>query len=1052
MKPLSLSMWAFGPYKDHLQLDFTQLRQHKLFLITGPTGSGKTTIFDGISFALFGESSTDLRESGTLRSHFAEEDVLTKVQYTFLLKGSKYMVEREPKQLRPKARTEGYTEHKPTAVLHIYDESHEIVSEIVSGVSNVNQKIEEILGITSRQFRQIMMIPQGEFRKLLMAESQERELVLQQLFNTEFFHQFQNKMIEKSKNLSVGIKNQQLTLHTHLGNIVFEEEENQQLLDGEERSLQLIKEAWMEEKKKVTVTMGENSNRQNELMNQLKELEEEAAEKRKVNETIMTISQLKEKIHQEEAKRQSIDDTSKKIVACEKAIRIEVDLISKNQAKHEYERVLKEYESEKMTLSHIKITYNDCEKKWNEVTSKAFDEKLETCMTAIDDITKWLKDLDVVTQLEIQADSTQRENKAIEEKLDKEKTQRLKTLKEIEQLEEENQTMLVLQRRKSEDDQRAITYRNYYEELMRIAKDWLEKEKIGREVIKLQSQVKNSFNVMNLERERYEQIKLMFFHEQAAILAKSLALNMPCPVCGSLDHPMPTEFSGDHVSKEDVEEREIIYETHRQDHNMLATRLEVMERDLARIHTTLDAFKERFAKIDQIVREDDTLCSYNQETTGDLLRILDRWIKEHEEKWEKLNPEKTIEALDHQITKHKVSVTSMDQCIEEIQSQLKTQTAMLDRLLGQVEMCLKQLPKECPERTALVHDLQKKQEEKENMVHSRELAIKKYEDQKQALIKSQTRLEGLLLQMTVTTDKVTTATQKLEESMQASGIGSESELNNLLAYKLDLDKDKERVKNYEENLLVLNHRIRDLEETIHHKAVIDLTELQELINHTKMKLEEMKEAYILLREKVQANDKIIEMCKEIYENVSEQLENYRKVGHISQLLSGRNRQNISLERFVLAAFLDEIVKAANARLKDMSTGRYELRRTEELARANRQSGLDLEVIDGYTGKARSVKTLSGGESFMASLSMALGLSDVVEQYSGGVHLDTMFIDEGFGTLDQEALDSAIRCLVDLQKSGRLVGIISHVEELKERIEAKLIVVGDRDGSRAQFVI
>ena len=1052
MKPLSLSMWAFGPYKDHLQLDFTRLRQHKLFLITGPTGSGKTTIFDGISFALFGESSTDLRESGTLRSHFAEEEVLTKVQYTFLLKGSKYTVEREPKQLRPKARTEGYTEHKPTAVLHIYDESHENVSEIVSGISNVNQKIEEILGITSRQFRQIMMIPQGEFRKLLMAESQERELVLQQLFSTEIFHQFQNKMIERSKSLSVGIKNQQLTLHTHLGNVIFEEEKNQQLLNGEERSLQLIKEAWVEEKKKVTVTMGENVNSQKKLMNQLKELEEEAAEKKKINENIMTISQLKEKAYQEETKRQSIDETSKKIVACEKAMRIEGDLLAKNQAKHEYERALKDHESEKMTLSHIEITYNNDEKKWKEVTSKAFDEKLQTCMTEIDNITKWLRDLDVITELEIQVTSTQRENKSIEEKLEREKTYRLRIIREIEQLEEENQTMLVLQRRKSEDDQRAITYRNYYEELMRIAKDWLEKEKIGREVIKLQSQVKNSFNVMNLERERYEQIKLMFFHEQAAILAKSLALNMPCPVCGSLDHPMPTEFSGDHVSKEDVEEREVIYETHRQDHHKLATRLEVMGRDLESICTTLEGFEDRFTKIEQVVREDNELSSYNQETTDDLLRILDRWIKEHEEKWEKLNPEKTIEALDHQINKHKVLLTSIDQSIEEIQSQLKTQTAMLDRLLGQIEIYDKQLPKECPDRTVLVHQLQKKQEEKEDLVESREVAIKKYEDQKQALIKSQTRLEGLLQQVTVTTDKVTIATQKLEESMEASGISSESELNNLLAYKLNLDKDKERVKRYEENLFVLHHRIRELEVTIHHKAVIDLTELHEVINRTKMKLEELKESYILLREKVQANDKIIEMCEEIYQSVAEKLENYRKVGHISQILSGRNRQNISLERFVLAAFLDEIVKAANARLKDMSSGRYELRRTEELSRANRQSGLDLEVIDGYTGKERPVKTLSGGESFMASLSMALGLSDVVEQYSGGVHLDTMFIDEGFGTLDQEALDSAIGCLVDLQKSGRLVGIISHVEELKERIEAKLMVVGDRDGSKAQFVI
>ena len=257
---------------------------------------------------------------------------------------------------------------------------------------------------------------------------------------------------------------------------------------------------------------------------------------------------------------------------------------------------------------------------------------------------------------------------------------------------------------------------------------------------------------------------------------------------------------------------------------------------------------------------------------------------------------------------------------------------------------------------------------------------------------------------------------------------------------------------YNNKVIYLKDRVSDLKILTKDKSKINMEDIESEINNNRSRLNEVniKKGNILLR--LKSNVKIFDEVNNISNAILKNEKEYSIIGNLAKVATGNNKSRITFERYVLAAFLNDILTAANLRLGKMTNGRYILNRTEELERKNKQSGLELEVYDNYTGKSRHVKTLSGGEGFKASLSMALGLSDVVQSYSGGVQLDTMFIDEGFGTLDQESLDSAINCLIDLQKTGRLVGIISHVQELKERIDTRLEVTSSTTGSKTEFIV
>ncbi|MDU2064780.1 MAG: AAA family ATPase [Sporomusaceae bacterium] len=1048
MRPLKLTMTAFGPYASQQEIDFTLLGRRNLFVICGNTGAGKTTILDAIAYGLYGKASGQDRDGESLRSHFASEDILTAVELEFELKGERYYIRRVPKQQRKRLRGEGLMDQNAEAELQKLSGD---AKESVCGIKEVNEKILQLLGITYDQFKQIIMIPQGEFRELLTADSKMREEILQKIFGTEGFRQVQQRLEEKAKALLQSVQEIKIKLGEAKAKLdVTDHAVLTDLVEGE---------SWQAPALITGLKLALETDRQtlSGVDQQIKEQERLLQEKEKLifqaeslNQKLAELTEAKQKLAELEVLQPQKKSQEILLKQARKALTI--------LPQKEYltrcadDKKIKTMRGVQASAAHKEslLSFQAAEAHYNEtLKNEVLCRELLIEETQLTSLREKLEQL-AITQKELAEE--QKTLRLQEQQL----TQNKKIIESDKEQLKDNKALLEKMRLKLESRAVKIEEKNHKEQRLQWLNKWSQSQ---AELEKLRSAYKIKRNDRDAAQKRYEACQTLydeqyrlFLSGQASLLAKSLQAGEPCPVCGSANHPNPTVFHGDLPSEEHVKSLFDKSKALREAAEQSRIAFEQNYAEGIRQKKQVDEYLQELAAL-----EGPELLEYQQEQlTSFIAEKSQLWPAEIQQLVEELGH---LDTCKQQSEGLRQSIEQSEQAIYKQEQQVSELDQRHSQLLGQVqtkEALFKTLRSEVPEQfrslallEAKITEIQKRQETLKAALAKAEQAFRQ-SDQKRAQAETEQKQadEALLEAQTA----FTAAALQWQADLQAADFLSDEMYEQAQRTPQEIQELEESVRAYELDLRAAQeHKIR-LEYETQGVQVVDIALLQQ----EKVFMQSEREAFLVQKNKVafrlQNNERQLLKLGELWQALENIEEEFSVVGHLARVAKGDNQEKLSFERYVLAAFFQDIIVAANLRLKKMTAGRYLMRRIASRGKGNGQSGLEIEVFDYYTGRTRHIKTLSGGESFKASLALALGLADVVQSYSGGIHIETMFIDEGFGTLDPESLDSAIETLMELQHSGRLVGIISHVPELKASVDARLEVQAFKNGSSAEFHI
>lgn len=918
MRPLKITMSAFGPYAGEVTLDMQKLGKSGIYLITGDTGAGKTTVFDAISYALYGEASGNYRENTTLRSKYASADTPTFVELEFEYNNEIYKINRNPEYPRPNKRGEGFTKQSANAELVMPDGS------VITKIKEVSAKVEEIIGINKNQFSQIAMIAQGDFRKLLNCETNERSKIFRKIFKTEPYHNIEIKLSSLFNELKRNREKEKSGIEQYIN----------QLKCNENDTLSLE----LERAKSGDVLIEDVIKLAGEIINK------DMLEYTKTQKNIESINE-------------------------------EIEKINSNIKLYENQEATKKaYAEASAKLEELKTKRNDCEKAYK--SAEAQRERLDDLTRKINLINSKMPKYDELKSLENiineRTQSFEKSNNLLKLKqqeitlLEKEIDEKSKALEEVKGADLLVQKLTV---QKEEINKKA--------EALKELKTEIDRCKTEQKNLKnAQSFAKSALDEYGALENEYNQIYIAFFNEQAGIIADELKDGEPCPVCGSTSHPNLARKSENAPSQADVESAQ----------NLVKKAQE--KADKAR--DTASALKSRFDEIAANVKsaakklfgtDDNVFDDYNSNINA-LKKEYDCTLALLKTANEKLD---LYKKLDKEIPKIQEKQKSLLDEISKFNTQKASDEAFISENTKRVTSIKSELDFESADRA------------KDKLKEFTNLSS----DIKNAIEKSKNDFDDI---------KSKYDTQK----------GTKASLENALKEFKEID------------LVSLNEKSLKLNE---HKKDIDRTakSLYSRIESNKLLVDNISEKRDILKE---YDDKYV-WLKALSETAN---------GDIS------GKEKITLETFVQMTYFDSIIRKANIRLLTMSDGQYELVRRSDAETLKKNEGLALDVIDHFNASSRSVSTLSGGESFMASLCLALGLSDEIQSSNGGIKLDTMFVDEGFGSLDGEALDRALSALTSLSQGNRLVGIISHVDALCDRIDNKIVITKDRTiGSNAQII-
>lgn len=1089
MRPEKLIISAFGPYADKTEIDFSKLGEGGLYLITGDTGAGKTTIFDAITYALYGRASGEVRDPAMFRSKYAEPSTETFVELIFSYQGKTYQILRKPEYMAPKKRGKGLTLRKAEAQL-IYPDERQPVTK----AKEVTLAVEQLLGLSYEQFTQIAMIAQGDFQKLLLAGTAQRGEIFRQIFHTGLYQQIQMKLKDASIAQYKEYDEMRRSIAQYLDGVKTETASSQEAEEFKdlkkakfegalERSLELLKQ-FLESGKIQEKELQEEEDVLERKMRKAEEIQNLAAQKRNLElKKKKAEKQLEELFPQLQLAAEELEKYKDADHRCEK-LGIQI---------REKEEKLKKYQELEKTEKELKITKGKLEEsrgkkeenilKEQLLQKKAEEEKryLETLADAGEQLQKYKFEYDKLDSKKQSYDSCL----LTEKKIKKEQEQvegwleeiRCKETKQKEELEQRKKEKAQLDSAELEL-QKAQTKRDTWnrkqkelEELLALVKVFQAAYNATKEQ---QEKYKISLEKVQKQREVYQKLFQSFLDAQAGILAQELKAGCPCPVCGSFEHPRPGILPKGQVVDQEILNRE-------------KQKLDRMENDANAQSVEAGKRKERQKTLGQQI----------QRKAQELL---------HETEWEKLIPlleekqkysEKQIADSEEEIriaTERKKKKNGTEARIEKLEkeiAQLQEEKNQCDRKQAGLQTKETENKKQ---RQIIAEELRKLLQERQVTVNGEvtENITAGFEKQMQDMLscllekigeKEKEAKEKQDLEKKLTDQEITR--KELEKTINEAAheiVRLETEGKNKALKVDDLKKElgeggkeslekeiKEQKKQYEdlkEKSRTVQRKVQEIQaEKERITAVIkNFEEQQKEIGEVRE--EEAREQYLSFKEKKtelsekrkalfsiqKGNEEIFQKVRTRQTEMTVAEKEYVWMKNLSDTANGKlnGKAKIELETYIQMAYFDRILRRANLRLMTMSSGQYELKRQEQSENRKEKAGLDLNVIDHYNGTERSVKTLSGGESFQASLSLALGLSDEIQACAGGIRLDSMFVDEGFGSLDEESLEQALKALTSLADGKRLVGIISHVSELKERIENKIIVTkkcgGDSVGS------
>lgn len=1015
MKPLRLKISAFGPYADEVVLDFSALEGRTFFLIHGPTGSGKTTILDAMCFALYGDTSGNVRDSKSVRSDHAEIAIATEVEFTFAIGETNYRVKRSPEQVRPKKRGDGTTIQSAEAELWKLTETEETL--ITTGYSDVIKQVEALLGFKSSQFRQVVLLPQGDFRKLLTANSTERQEIMQTLFKTELYRKIEEHLNSKYKQTKQN--GEELT-----------KERNWVLSDASVETLEEL----LEQIKANQANLADKNKELIQLKNAVEQAQKQVSDGKIIANKFNELTDAKTKLTELEEK---VDTVKVGRVTLEKAknaatlLDAEKQLLQLETDQKQYIQLQEKQQTQVLSLaSKLKVAE---EKLKLELAKESEREAASNEIIKLGEITDKVKAL-----VQAEAETLQCQ-KSVQQVLGLKTTGQaaLAQIKIMLQAKLEQEEQLKVQASKLASSKIELEHAKRIaqkrEELETLGKDAvIAKQNLTREEAKLLALQENYVTMQST----LSKLQYLFATGQAAVLASALEENAPCPVCGSTSHPklavptdrLPSETEikklQDHLGELDQarSKAQTLVNSCRTTTQTVLNRIADVQEELGEAHQA--QVSELLTKVVELEK----LCQQAQ-TAGERLEMLSKEIatlKENEQK-QTLAQEKCEETwrlADSALRQKQAVVVERQALVPEAYRNSEALSLVQEQMLARQQ--------------ALKASFEAAQTAAKELEQQVAIAKTSFTNTKEQLSNIRARYQK--------------EEELFKKRLEQATFASVEEYRGAKKSTDYIEKLAERIALFDTNINNAKDRLQRAQAATVELVLPDMMKLEQTLTAVTNQHNQVLTEQVKLANQVGKQEDDRKKIQKINGALDKLAEVYGLIGKLAETANGKNEYGLTFQRFVLGSLLEDVADAANMRLKMMSRGRYLLQRTMDRARKNSAGGLELEVLDNYTGIARGVGTLSGGETFLASLSLALGLADVVQSYAGGIHLDTILVDEGFGTLDPEALDMAIRALIDLQKGGRLVGIISHVPELKERIDARLEVSTTKHGSSAQFKV
>lgn len=1058
MKPLKLSLQAFGPFAAREEVDFTLLPSGCLFLIAGPTGAGKTSILDGITYALYGDTSGGERSAREMRSHHADASVQTEVGFEFALGARRYLVKRVPEQERAALRGDKLVKVLAKAELYRLEPDGETWTPLAHKTTEVTALIEDLLGFKAEQFRQVVLLPQGQFRKLLAASSAEREKILETLFGTATYKRLQEALKVEAAALRERGEQAALQRRTLL---------EQAGADSVE-ALLARREALQSEL--ATLADGEQQARAEDAaaraaLQQGQAVEGQFAEAAAAGAALEALEAGKPEL---DAQRLRLEQARRalQVVPAESALlgaRRSVDEVRAREA-----RVASESTEAARRLSAAETALQA-------ETARAVEReaaqrevlRLEALAEAVTRLAQAEAETQRCELARVAADKVLASATAQQQTL---ATRRAELAARIEALQPIAADVSALELRLQQAEQHVRAHAA----LAAARKQLALRESTEA---KARQTCEDARRAATAARTAFSMLDNRWRQAQAAILARHLHDGAPCPVCGSADHPAPARHAGELPSEqalqdaaERVREADTAFETARQALNTAelarATAAAEVDTRAAALTLAADGAAEVAAEVAQLRRHLDAARAAAVELAPlrEQVAALDADLARAAMACEQARAQSAEAASAARSAQHVA-----DERRAGVPEALRTPAALQAALAGAQAA-----------RQRLDHALQQAQ-----IAHgeaaSRAAALRaQHATLGEAVQAAGLRVEEAGVQFAdalgaagfwpmgadagigsgaLGRDDVAAVSQPSFAGKPAPTEGGRSDPGFAQAeavWRAAL-MPAERIAALEAMIREADHRRAAAHERAERatRAIAgvvrpDLAALDARAGAARAAIEAVLDRLARARSALATLADTLARVEEIARESGAIETEYRVVGHLADIANGSNGRNLTFQRYVLAALLDDVLRAASLRLAAMSRGRYQLQRREDLADARRAGGLDLEVFDEYTGRTRPASTLSGGEGFMASLSLALGLSDVVQAYAGGVQLDTLFIDEGFGSLDPESLDMAMRALIDLQQRGRMVGVISHVEEMKQQIDVAIEVVPGTRGSRVRI--
>lgn len=930
MRPIKLVLSAFGPYASKIELDLSKLGENGVYLITGDTGAGKTTIFDAITFALFGKPSGDIRDVKTLRSEYAKEEIETYVELDFVYHDEEYHIYRRPEYTYTHVQKNGEVKQrsKATDAYLILPNGERIVKP-----TEVTKQVEQLLGMKRDQFRQIAMIAQGSFLEILNADTKERGKLFEKVFMTSKYSVLMDRLNQMAKESYLALNDAKLRLQQIISDVrvpdILQEQYAQTLetfaMDDIQPVYDLLDEIIASSKESTEKLQKQKV----QVQNQLQKSRKEETEKTKQLQDFLSLEKL---LKEKPAKEEKANLYAERVKNDGEKYHIQIDALKKEQAQIEHE--LPEYES----LTKLSTKLAEIRKQIS-IISKDLATKTNFKKQLDEDIALKQKEAHTLTDSELSLNKVILKEEEIEKKI-------------------------------SAFHHASMIQSNYQNAVNALKeKTQLLQESTDRKVI-LQKQ--------------YDDAQISYFANQAGLLALRLTKGEPCPVCGSLEHPRPASHSNKLVTEEEINQ-----------------------------------YKK---KVDQAEKE---------------YQITSKACADASLKMNALQNE--LELVLKSVTEETVSFEDVQLFIDEYTVQLKKEEK-------EISTCIKQLQqqsKRYQELQKMIPQLQQKfsaisEEVSQNQIAQTKLSVE-YEQLQKQVQEITTKLK--YTSETEAKNRISMITKQiLEYQQQINRLENESKLamDELVYVSAQIDMLKEKVSssideipNQQKQLKILQTEIENLQ--------VQQEEILKCIHNTEM-----------YESDAQDTKKKIVSESDAYQI---KLSRYSSLKELADVAMGNGRsskEKITLQEYVQIAYLDRMIHKANERYLSMSNQQYQLVRSAGTKDKRSHEALDLDVIDFSNGSIRPVSSLSGGESFIASLALALGMSDEIQSQAGGIQIDTMFIDEGFGTLDQDSLNNAIQTLTNLSGENRLVGIISHVKELKERIHKGIIVTKDLHGSHGSI--